>query len=504
MPVSIAYTLPVHGTSADFSISANQTSLTVQQSYPLTGSTVSTDINIASVNGFAGTVALSDSAPTGFTVSFSPSSFNVASGGLSQSTIAVSSTVSGSYNVTVTGTSGSIVHSIQIAVTVTVPPPDFSLSANPISMILAAGSSGTSTLSLKSFFSFSGPVTLTVCVNVPNPPCPILSVTGSANPPIVTLTSGSTATATVTINTATITPTTTYDIWIDATGGGLIHQAVISVGVGPYFTMSASPNALTVPAGSARSSTLALTSFVNFTFTANFQIGVYLPGPNCPPYCPVYPTVSIIPTTVNLPAFGTGTATLTVSTTPATTQGIYTINLYGGGCVCILPVTTITVNVTSPPPNNFSQDLLFDGVIVYMRGNFSITTSSISGNVSLSATNLTSGGLIFSKTFNVAFSFGSASSPRFILVIPVKPYTLGATCIVDSASNQVNCFLSRDPDTDRKGTVDIIDVSMIALAFGSFTGSSKYDPILDLTAQGTVNIIDVGIVAADYGAPIFS
>ncbi len=52
-------------------------------------------------------------------------------------------------------------------------------------------------------------------------------------------------------------------------------------------------------------------------------------------------------------------------------------------------------------------------------------------------------------------------------------------------------------------TVGLVDFSVVALAYGSSVGSTRYNPVADLTGTGTISIIDVGIVGLFYGAKVF-
>src|SRR3989454_3473913 len=80
--------------------------------------------------------------PAGATASFNPST--VTAGGSSTLTISlVSSTLVGSYALTVTGTGASAMHSTSVSLTVTVPD-DFSISASPSSVTVVQGQSVTS------------------------------------------------------------------------------------------------------------------------------------------------------------------------------------------------------------------------------------------------------------------------------------------------------------------------------------------------------------------------
>jgi len=109
--ISHSTTLTVQVTTPDFSISASPTSLTIRS-----GSSGTSTITVKPLNGFTGTVKLSPTAPSGLTASLNPTSIT---SGTSTLKITVSSNIrSGTYTVTVTGTSGSLIHSATVRVTV--------------------------------------------------------------------------------------------------------------------------------------------------------------------------------------------------------------------------------------------------------------------------------------------------------------------------------------------------------------------------------------------------
>jgi glucose/arabinose dehydrogenase len=54
-------------------------------------------------------------------------------------------------------------------------------------------------------------------------------------------------------------------------------------------------------------------------------------------------------------------------------------------------------------------------------------------------------------------------------------------------------------DLNGDGKVDILDVTIVAKAFGSKLGDPKYDVQADLDQNGVVNIIDISKVAKDFG-----
>jgi hypothetical protein len=54
-------------------------------------------------------------------------------------------------------------------------------------------------------------------------------------------------------------------------------------------------------------------------------------------------------------------------------------------------------------------------------------------------------------------------------------------------------------DINKDGTVDLQDLAIIAVAFGSTPGSPRWNAQADVNKDGTVNLLDLMIVAEDYG-----
>src|SRR5256886_45077 len=143
-------------TTPDFSIAANPTSITLQP-----GGTSSSSITVSSLNSFSGTVTLTDSiSPVTSNppaISLSSNSLTLSSGGSAGSTLSItttSSTTPGSYVIVVTGTSGSLSHSVSVSLTVA-QQTDFSLASSSSTVNIVAGSSGTSTITTASLGGFS-------------------------------------------------------------------------------------------------------------------------------------------------------------------------------------------------------------------------------------------------------------------------------------------------------------------------------------------------------------
>lgn len=54
-------------------------------------------------------------------------------------------------------------------------------------------------------------------------------------------------------------------------------------------------------------------------------------------------------------------------------------------------------------------------------------------------------------------------------------------------------------DVNEDGEVDIIDLSLVGVAFGSFEGEPQYNPDADIDKDGVVNIWDISLVCIHYG-----
>ncbi len=213
-----SFTFPSCGGTVtnDFSISANPTSLTIAQ-----GNSGTSTISTAVTTGSAGTVNLTASvSPAGPTASLNPTS--VTAGGSSTLTVNVGSTVAaGSYTVTVTGTEGSSVHSTSVTVNVTAAGAnDFSISANPTSLSIAQGGSGTSTISTAVTSGSAGTVSLSASVSPAGP-------TTSLNPTSVT--AGNSSTLTVSVGSTVAAGS--YTVTVTGTEGSATHSTSVSVTV---------------------------------------------------------------------------------------------------------------------------------------------------------------------------------------------------------------------------------------------------------------------------------
>ncbi|MFZ0859999.1 MAG: S53 family peptidase [Candidatus Sulfotelmatobacter sp.] len=203
--------------SPGFSLSASPASLSVAQGHSGTSTITSTV-----TGGFDSAITLSATGqPTGVSVGFSPTSITGA--GTSTMTLTVaSSTAVGTYNIRVTGTSGSTVESTTVSLTVTGTTPNFTISASPTSISVARSSSGTSTITTAVSGGFNSAISL--------------SASGQGSAQSVTFTPSSIAapgsgTSTMTVKVGRNSRIGSHTITITGTGGGVTHTTTVTLNV---------------------------------------------------------------------------------------------------------------------------------------------------------------------------------------------------------------------------------------------------------------------------------
>jgi len=398
--------VPVIVTGPDFTISADPTFLTIEQ-----GKNATSTISLSSLDGFQGTVELSANSFGALSMSLN-STVTLSSGGTGTATLRVFTTTStplGGYTFFVTGTSGILSHYTDVFVTVA--GPDFRISANPHSLILMAGQSANSTISLDSIDGFAGIVKLSISVN---------GVTASLNPLSVALTPTTTsAISNLTISVpATIAPGF-YGIGVTGVNGSLSHTIGISVEViGPDFTIVSNP-AFPSPlkAGQTTLSTITLRSLLDFSGLVTLTIS-----------SPIL-SASLSSTDINLALGAQASADLNVTVPANTAPGSYAITVTGVSGL-LSHTTYIFVSVIGP---DFSVGVVpFSGTVpAGTTGTFSVLLESLngfSGTVNLSTTSANG----FTTTLNsgkITLPSGGLVSDGLEISVPAN--TLTGTYRVD-------------------------------------------------------------------------
>ena len=224
----------------------------------IVGSSPTETVILTGVNGFTGTISLTDNVPSGLTCSaVNPTSLTLPPTPAA-ATLTCRSTTAGTYSVTVTATSGPLSHTVTISFSFN----DFSLNAVPNAVATSAGGSITVAINENSLNGFTGTVNLSVSSTSPN--CVI-------SPSTVTL--GSSASA----NLSCPEPVEgVYTATVTGTSGSLSHSTTVSISVYD-FTISASPTSATIPVGGSTT--------VNVVVTTDQQwpgFSIYMPPPSCP------------------------------------------------------------------------------------------------------------------------------------------------------------------------------------------------------------------------------
>lgn len=290
------------------------------------------------------TAAVLPSVTNGPTVSFSPGSICVgvgfycflASTSSVMTVSASSSTPNGDYSVTVTGTSGSIVHSLIVSVNV---PSPFVLDPSPPSINHISGQTQDVTITVHSLFGYSGDVALT---SATTPSGPSVSFSSST----VSITGSSSPTSTLTFGSTTL---GNYSITITGTSGSFTNTAVIAANTTDY-KLSNNPGPTNVQAGSPYTSKVDIGSFNGFTGTVHMSATVKPSGPK----------VTFSSDSLNIAANGKVSTMVTIL---ASDPGTYAVNVTGTSGSASRS-TIYTVTIAPLPPTIFGlAPMNFYGIV---------------------------------------------------------------------------------------------------------------------------------------------
>ena len=285
---------PAVAPAQNFALSAAPSTVNLVQ-----GSSEGTAINITPQNGFNGSVSLSVSGlPSGVTAVFNPSNATSAS----TLTFTASGTAAiGSANVSVTGTSGSVTHQVQVTLVVK-PAATFTLSAAPSGLGVSQGAQVGSTVTVTPLNGFSGTVSLSAS-GLPG------GVTASFNP------SSTGSTSLLTLTASSSAAVGTFTITIKGVSGSLSSSTTLSLAVSgaPSFSLSATPASLSIGRGSKGTTTITITP--NNGFAGNVTLSAS--GLHSGTAASFSPNPAV------------GSSTLTLSTTRRAATGTVTVTITG-------------------------------------------------------------------------------------------------------------------------------------------------------------------------------
>ncbi len=317
---STPLTLTVNPPTADFGGDITPTTQLIAA-----GQTAGYMVTVVPINGFTGNVTLSASGyPAGSVVTFNPAVITGGSGTSLLSVTPPSGTSSGVYILTITGTSGSLVHSGKRELDVN-NNADFSGFVNPPANSVVPGQRAAYTINVTSMNGYTGSTWLSVSGLPPG-------ATYRLTPAIVM---GGAGSSSLLITTSTSTPLGSYTITITGQSGSDSKSTSIQLEVDPSpgdFSGSISPTSQSVTAGTSAS--YAVTIFPANGFTGNVTVSVA--------GLPAGATLSFSPS--NVVTGGSGTVNFTITTT-GVAAGTYTMLVTGtSGGLSHSGSITLTVN----------------------------------------------------------------------------------------------------------------------------------------------------------------
>src|SRR3989454_2142118 len=462
----------------DFKLAANPYLLTV-----LPGQNTQSQIAVTSLGGFKGTVTLTASVPSqGLTVSMQNPSVTLSAGQTVNDNLKVAASKTaptGVYVVTVTGTSGQLVHSLNVTVRV----PDFNMSANPATLDVPAGSTGTAQILFQSINGFQGGLSTSISVTPAGP-----KATLTPNNP--SLTANGTTSSVLTIQVPSNLAAGVYNVTIKATSGSLVHLLVVQVLVGLHPAapvVSCSPSSVIVNQASTCTATVSDTSTVSpitptgtVTFAETGLVGSFsstscsLSSGSC--------SVTFTPTAIGNASVtgvyggdsshgGSTSAATSVTVNPRTTSTV--LNCSGPVVVNQASSCTATVSDTSP-----GTAITPTGSVNFTEtgaaGSFSSATCTlVSGRCSVTFTAIATGTATITGAYNGDTTHDASISASASLIISPRTTSTAISCTSPVVVNQAsNCTVTITDSSGGNVVTPAGSVSFVSDSPGTFSATS--------------------------------
>jgi len=387
------------------------------------GGTVTYTVSSQALDGFTGDVSLSiNGLPQGqgITASFNPT---IIAGGNGSSTLTVTtspSTPAATSNLTITGTSGTVVEHVPVVLQVQ----DFTIQVTPGSQTVTAGGNTAYQVIIT---PVDGMDLSTLALSVDGLPA---GATGSFSPPTANGSGGLGSTLTITTTTSVVGGN--YPLTVKGTVGSLTHNAVpvnLTV-IAPDFTITADPGSQTVIPGGTTTYTVSTSALDGF----NGSVALSLVG------LPSGATATFNPTSIN----GSGNSTLTVTTSTSTPAGTSTLQITGAsGSLSHTTAVNLVVNAT--PDFTISVQPQSAGINQGGTASYTVTTTAVngfSGNVSLTVSGLPVGATATFSPNPIAGAGSSTLTVQTTSGTPVGNSTLTITGISGSLSHSAIATLT--------------------------------------------------------------
>ena len=407
-------------TAPDFTLTAAPASQTI-----VVGGTASYTASISPLNGYTGTVSFIVSGlPAGTSAVFTPASVT-ASG---TSTLAIATTLgttpAGNYLLTIIGTDGTLTHTADVTLSVT----DFTLDATPASQTVVKGNTATYTATITALNGYTGTASFSLAGLPP-------FSTATFTPASLTA-SGS---STLTIATTSNTPAAIYPLTITASDGTATHSVPLTLEVDPVgnFSLTVSPASQSITPGQNAGYGITVGS------SGGFKEVVVLSMSGLPAGA----TGTISPNSIT----GSGLASLSITTSPTTPGGTYTLTITGASGPLVRTTTATLVILT--PDFSLSASPGSQEIIVGQSTSYTVTLSPVNnyaGTVSFSLSGLPAdagatfipGSLLTSGTTTLTITTTAATVPG------TYPLIITGTDGVLTHTTSVNLVLDPVPTAD--------------------------------------------------------
>lgn len=411
-------TLVVNAAKPDFTLSASPGSQTVAP-----GSSTTYTATVGSLSNFGSKVSLTVTGlPSRATATFSPTSIT-RSGNSTLRVTTNSLTPVGTYTLTLTGTSGTLRHTNTVALVVSKPQADFTLTASPGSQTVVQGNSVNYTATVGALNNFASTVALSVS-GLPS------GVTSTFTPTSITRSGSSTLKLTAS-STASV---GTFTLTITGVSGSLTHSTTVTLVVNaatPDFTLSAASSSQTVTQGGTANYTATVAALNGFAA----DVALSVSG------APNNTTTNFDPPSIST----SGSSALQVITTASTPVGTYTLTITGtSGNLTHSANVTLVVNAVAQGDFGVSVTPSSKSITQGGSGNVTATVSALNGfagTVTLSVTGLPSG---VTATFNPTSITRSGYSGIQLSTnsrTPVGTYTVTITGTSGSVKHSANVTL---------------------------------------------------------------
>jgi hypothetical protein len=358
-------------------------------------------------------------------------------------------------------------------------PSDFSISANPSSLSVAQGSSGTSTISTAVTSGSAQSVSLSATAGVP----PGTSVSFNPNP----VTAG--GSSTMTVNVGAGTATGNYTLTITGTGSSATHATTVALTVTTPppsdFSISANPSSLSVAQGSSGTSTIST------AVTSGSAQSVSLSASGVP----AGSSVSFNPN----PVTAGGSSTMTVNVGAGTATGNYTLTITGAGSSAA-HATTVALTVTTPASNDFSISANPSSLSVAQgsSGASTISTAVTSGSaesVSLGAGGVPAGSSVSFNPNPITAGGSSTMTVNVGAATATGNYTLTITGASASAAHATTVALTVTAPT----AGNVVNGDFETGNLSGWTPSGAFTPVISTTPHAGSYAARLGSTSAVNG-----